>query len=202
MADRARSFPPIAEPDARILILGSMPGQASLAAGQYYAHPRNAFWPIMATLLGFDAALDYRARTRALAAAGIALWDVLHSCRRPGSLDASIEAESLVVNDLAGFLAGQHAIGHIFFNGSAAEKLFRKHLGTDPGVARLHLTRLPSTSPAHAALNFAQKLAAWRAAFAAPQGYFLPGAVDRDCQAEFSAVPSNSTGRRFPSADR
>lgn len=193
MADRARSFAPIATRDARILILGSMPGQASLAAGQYYAHPRNAFWPIMATLLGFDAALDYPARTMALAAAGVAVWDVLHSCRRPGSLDSSIEAESLVVNDLAGFLAGHRAIEHIFFNGSAAEKLFRKHLGADPSIAKLRLTRLPSTSPAHAALNFAQKLAAWRVAFAA---------VDPDFQAEFSAIPSSSTGRRFPSAGR
>ena len=193
MADRARSFAPIATRDARILILGSMPGQASLAAGQYYAHPRNAFWPIMATLLGFDAALDYPARTRALAAAGVAVWDVLHSCRRPGSLDSSIEAESLVVNDLAGFLADHRAIEHIYFNGSAAEKLFRKHLGADPSIAKLRLTRLPSTSPAHAALNFAQKLAAWRVAFAA---------ADPNFQAEFSAIPSSSTGRRFPSAGR
>jgi len=164
MSDHARSFPPIARPDARVLILGSMPGQASLAAGQYYAHPRNAFWPIMAILLGFDPTIDYPGRTKALTAAGVAVWDVLHSCRRPGSLDSSIEAESLVVNDLAGFLARHRAIAHIFFNGSAAEALFRKHLRTDPGIARLHLTRLPSTSPAHAALNFAQKLTAWRAA--------------------------------------
>jgi double-stranded uracil-DNA glycosylase len=163
MADRARSFPPIARPDARILILGSMPGQASLAAGQYYAHPRNAFWPIMATLLGFEATLDYPARTRALAAAGIAVWDVLHSCRRSGSLDSSIEAESLVVNDLARFLARHRAIEHIFFNGSAAEALFRKHLGAHPGTARLHLARLPSTSPAHAGLSFEQKLLFWSA---------------------------------------
>ena len=163
MPDHAHSFPPIATPDAHVLILGSMPGQASLAASQYYAHPRNAFWPLMATLLGFDAALDYPARTRALTAAGVAVWDVLHSCHRPGSLDSSIDAESLVVNDLAGFLARHRAIEHIFFNGSAAEKLFRKHVGTDPGIARLRLTRLPSTSPAHAALSFAQKLVAWRA---------------------------------------
>ena len=193
MPDHARSFPPIAKPDARVLILGSMPGQASLAAGQYYAHPRNAFWPLMATLLGFDAALDYPARTRALTAAGVAVWDVLHSCRRPGSLDSSIDAESLVVNDLAGFLARHRAIEHIFFNGSAAEKLFRKHVGTDPSIARLRLARLPSTSPAHAALNFAQKLAAWRAAFVVVDPYF---------QAEFSAVPSNPPCRRFPSASR
>jgi hypoxanthine-DNA glycosylase len=94
MADRARSFPPVATRDARLLILGSMPGQASLAADQYYAHPRNAFWPIMATLLGFDAAIDYRARTETLAAAGVAVWDVLHSCHRPGSLDSSIEPKN------------------------------------------------------------------------------------------------------------
>ena len=92
MSDQARCFPPIASPDARILILGSMPGRASLAAGQYYAHPRNAFWPIMGSLLDFDASRDYPARVDALKVAGIAVWDILDSCHRPGSLDSAIAA--------------------------------------------------------------------------------------------------------------
>lgn len=91
-----------------------MPGQASLAAGQYYAHPRNAFWPIMGHLLGFDASRDYPTRVDALKVAGIAVWDVLASCHRRGSLDSAIEDESLVANDLAGFLAAHTAIHHVF----------------------------------------------------------------------------------------
>lgn len=101
---RIHSFDPIAAPDAEILILGSMPGRASLAAGQYYAHAQNAFWRIMAELLGFDATAPYAERTQALKSARIALWDVLHSCEREGSLDTNIDRETLVANDFAAFL--------------------------------------------------------------------------------------------------
>jgi hypoxanthine-DNA glycosylase len=163
MPDHARSFPPIATPDARILILGSMPGQASLAAGQYYAHPRNAFWPLMGSLLKFDSAQNYPARVKALNDSRIAVWDVLASCQRPGSLDAAIAKDSVVANDLIGFLAAHRLIRRIFFNGTAAEKLFRRHIMPTLATKNLQLARLPSTSPAHAALHFAQKLAAWRA---------------------------------------
>jgi hypoxanthine-DNA glycosylase len=163
VSDRARSFPPIAAPDARVLVLGSMPGVASLAANQYYAHPRNAFWPIMATLFGFDAALDYPARTKALAASSIAVWDVLHSCRRQGSLDSAIEDDTLVANDLAGFLAGHPAIRHVFFNGAKADSCFRRHIKLAMPEREIAFTRLPSTSPAHAGRSFEQKLLAWRA---------------------------------------
>ena len=187
MSDRARCLPPIVASDARILILGSMPGRASLAARQYYAHPRNAFWPIMGRLLGFDVAQDYLTRVEALSGAGVAVWDVLDSCHRPGSLDFAIDERSLVVNDLAGFLAGHRAIKRVFFNGSAAARLFDRHLGAILNVTGLQLTRLPSTSPAHAALTFAQKLAAWRVV-----------AVDPGFQPNFRGVPSNSSGRRLP----
>ena len=159
----ARSFPPLAAPGARLLILGSMPGLASLAAGQYYAHPRNAFWPIMGELLGFSPGLDYPARVAALHQAGVAVWDVLYSCRRQGSLDSAIEDDSLVANDLTGFLAGHPTIRHIFFNGAKAESCFRRHVTLTLPERRIAFTRLPSTSPAHAGLSFERKLDAWRA---------------------------------------
>ena len=99
----ARSFPPIAAPDAETLILGSMPGQASLTAHQYYAHPRNAFWPIMAELIGFDLAAPYAERVKALQSARIALWDVLLTCPGPGLLDSAIPPDSPFPHHLAGF---------------------------------------------------------------------------------------------------
>ncbi len=165
-APRIEGFPPIAADGARVLILGSMPGEASLAAGEYYAHPRNAFWPIMGALLGFDPALPYVERARRLAAARIALWDVAQSCVRPGSLDARMR--EVAPNDFAGFLASHPGIRHIFFNGAKAETLFaRLVLPALPEAARrLPRSRLPSTSPAHASLSQAAKLARWRAILA------------------------------------
>ena len=163
MSDQARSFPPIASADARVLILGSMPGRASLAAGQYYAHPRNAFWPIMGRLLDFDAARDYQARVDALKVAGIAVWDVLHSCHRPGSLDSAIDDDSLVANDLPSFLAAHPEIRHVFFNGAKAETCFHRHIKRTMAEPQIGFARLPSTSPAHAGLPFEKKLEAWRA---------------------------------------
>jgi TDG/mug DNA glycosylase family protein len=167
MTDLARSFPPIARADARLLILGSMPGQASLAAREYYAHPRNAFWPIMATLLGFAADSPYAERTRALRAAGIALWDALDSCKRPGSLDSAIVRQSTAVNDFAGFFRSHPEIHHVFFNGVMAESIFRKHVLSTPDRSGLTLVRLPSTSPAHAGLSRDAKLDQWRGILAA-----------------------------------
>ena len=163
MSDHARSFPPIASSGARVLILGSMPGRASLAAGQYYAHPRNAFWPIMGRLLDFDATGPYPARVDALKVAGVAVWDVLHSCHRPGSLDSAIADDSLVANDLSGFLAAHPEIRHVFFNGAKAETCFRRHIKRTMADLQIGFARLPSTSPAHAGLPFAKKLEAWRA---------------------------------------
>lgn len=158
----ARSFPPLADRRARVLILGSMPGVASLQAGRYYAHPRNAFWPIMGRLLGFDASAPYPEKVAALQAAGIALWDVLHSCQRPGSLDADIEPASMVANDLAAFLRAHPAIERIYFNGATAETCFRRHVARSLPAGSPEGRRLPSTSPAHAALSFEQKLSAWQ----------------------------------------
>lgn len=157
---RIRSFAPIAGRNARVLVLGSMPGRASLAAGRYYAHPRNAFWRIAAELLGIEPQASYRKRVQALKAARIAVWDVLHSCVRRGSLDATIEAE--LANDFRAFFRTHTAITHVFFNGAKAEASFRRHVLPQLGLA-LRCTRLPSTSPANASLPFRRKLAAWRA---------------------------------------
>ncbi len=157
-----RSFPPIARRDAEVLILGSMPGEASLAAGRYYAHPRNAFWPIMAALLGFAPDAPYARRVRALKEARIALWDVLHSCRRRGSLDADIAREDLAANDFAAFFRSHARIRRVVFNGAAAEQCFRRHVEPGLKLRGIAYARLPSTSPAHAALSFDAKREAWR----------------------------------------
>jgi len=159
-----RSFAPIARADARVLILGSMPGQASLDAQQYYAYPHNAFWPIMSSLLGFDPQLTYAQRVAALIERSVAVWDVLQSCERPGSLDASIVEATIVANDFAAFFDDHPAVGHIFFNGAKAETAYRRHVlpNLEPQCRGLAMQRLPSTSPAHAALRLAQKLDQWR----------------------------------------
>ncbi len=154
-----RSFPPIATPAARILILGSMPGEASLRAEQYYAHPMNAFWPIMGELFGAGPDIPYEDRQRVLEARGVAVWDVLKSCTRPGSLDQNIRDE--VPNDFAGFFAEHTLLTRIGLNGGKAAASFKKHAARfcPPHV---HVAQLPSTSPAHARRSFAQKLALWR----------------------------------------
>jgi double-stranded uracil-DNA glycosylase len=156
------SFPPLAAPTARLLILGSMPGAASLAAGQYYAHPRNLFWPIMGALVGADPALPYAERVQRLKAARIAVWDVLASCVRPGSLDSAIVADSAEANDFPGFLADHPQVARVYFNGAAAERIFHRLVVPRIDARSLHLHRLPSTSPAHAARSLAQKLELWR----------------------------------------
>lgn len=170
---RIRGFEPIVAPGAHTLILGSMPSQASLHEQRYYAHPRNAFWPILREVLAIGDA-DYAALTLAISCRGYAIWDVVASCRRPGSLDAAIDMSSIEANDIAALLALQPSIDRIFFNGSTAERLFRRLVL--PQLAqtdrRLALQRLPSTSPAHAAMPWRRKLAAWRAILpaAAPAG--------------------------------
>ena len=159
------SFPPIVAPGARVLILGSMPGVASpQVGGPVLRASRNAFWPILGALCGFAATAPYAERVLALQAAGVAVWDVLQSCVRPGSLDTAIERSSEVPNDIAGLLSDQPGIRCIAFNGGTAEAAFRRHVPADV-VGGLRLLRLPSTSPANAAWSFERKLAAWSAAF-------------------------------------
>ena len=140
-----------------------MPGAISLRQGRYYAHPRNAFWPIAAEILGFDPALDYALRLERLTQAGVALWDVLQGCEREGSLDADIR--NAVPNDFAGFLRAHPRLRRVCLNGGKAASLFRRQvLPSLPAALAdpLVCLDLPSTSPAHAAISYEQKLAAWR----------------------------------------
>lgn len=156
------SFPPLEGAEARVLILGSMPGVASLKAQQYYAHPQNQFWKILGSVLGFDPAASYASRTQHLADAGIAVWDVLASCVRPGSLDSAIDTRTAVPNDFTAFFAKHPPLRRICFNGSAAESLFmRQVLPRVPASLELEYRRLPSTSPAHASMRFEGKLERW-----------------------------------------
>ena len=157
---RVESFPPIVTERSKLLILGSMPGDVSLKAGQYYAHPRNAFWPIMGALFDAGPSLSYEKRVELLRSVGVALWDSLQACVRPGSLDASITEE--VTNDFPTLFAKYPNITRVFFNGSRAETAFRRHaLPTLPKDHHIVFTRLPSTSPAHAAMRLEAKVQAW-----------------------------------------
>lgn len=157
------SFPPIARRSARVLILGSIPGERSLAAGAYYANPANAFWSIVAPLCGVDPSAGYATRTRALQARGIALWDVLQSCERTGSLDAAIDRRSMATNDFAAFFAAHRRIVAVLCNGGTAHELFVRRVAPTLGdlAVRLRIERLPSTSPAHAGMRPEQKRALW-----------------------------------------
>ena len=161
-----QSFSPIADARATRLILGSMPGAASLAASQYYAHPQNAFWRIMGELLGFAPDGRYADRVQALRSAGIAVWDVLQCCERSGSLDSAILRRSEVANDFETFRQQHPGVRTVVFNGATAEAAFRRHCRALLDDPHLTFVRLPSTSPAHASLRFDAKLTAWRAALA------------------------------------
>lgn len=161
---RVRSFPPISHPSARVLLLGSMPGEASLEAGQYYAHPRNAFWPLMESLLGVQAGWPYERRIRGLMDRGLAVWDVLRACTRPGSLDSDIVASTMLANDFATFFGDHPDIRLIGFNGATAWQAYHRLVlpTLDTEHAGLRTVLLPSSSPAMAALNLAAKTEAWR----------------------------------------
>ncbi|PJJ99116.1 DNA-deoxyinosine glycosylase [Lysobacteraceae bacterium NML91-0213] len=163
MVTTLAGLPAVATADARVLVLGTMPGAASLAAHRYYAHPRNAFWPIMGAIAGFDPRLPYALRLQRLAGAGIALWDVLAHCVRDGSLDARIDPASVVVNDFGAFLAMHPHITLVALNGGTAARLFARQVA--PSLPRQPATvGLPSTSPAYAAMRLEEKLDAWRTA--------------------------------------
>jgi hypoxanthine-DNA glycosylase len=155
-ASLKRSFPPIVDADTRLLILGSLPGDRSLAEARYYANPRNQFWRLIGAVIESDvAALDYEARLRVLLAAGVGLWDVVGTARRSGSLDAAIrDHQPNALLPLARRLPNLRAIA---FNGGTSARLGMKALGDGTAFA---LVPLPSSSPAYT-LSFDAKLALW-----------------------------------------
>ena len=156
----SQGFAPAARPDARLLILGSMPGVASLEATQYYAFGRNAFWKIMGDLFTAGPELDYQSRLQKLNENYIALWDVIEACHRPGSLDSAISEDGMATNDFNSFFEQHPQITRVYFNGQKAAGLFRKKVA--PGLkGNYEYLTLPSTSPAYAAKNYAAKLEAW-----------------------------------------
>lgn len=160
---RIRSFAPIAGRNARVLILGSMPGKKSLDAREYYAHKQNAFWRIVGELLGIDPHAPYAKRIQSLRAARIALWDVLHSCERSGSMDSGIDRDSEIANDFRAFFRNHRDISRVFFNGAKAAASFKRSVLPELGIRRLRYSRLPSTSPAHASVAYERKREAWQA---------------------------------------
>lgn len=160
---RLSGLAPVVSPEARLLILGSFPSEASLKAQQYYAHPRNHFWPILSAIWGLrgDEALQHRAyaeRLPVVLSHGLAIWDVYAGCRREGSLDSAIEQAEL--NDLRGLvqrLPGLRAIAH---NGGESARHMRL-----TGQLGLPVHKLPSSSPANASWSLDRKVAAWREVF-------------------------------------
>jgi hypoxanthine-DNA glycosylase len=157
IAVRKAAFPPVVSPTTRVLVLGSLPGEASLAAGRYYAHPQNQFWRLVGAAIGREdlPSLAYDARLATLLAAGIGLWDTVASAVRAGSLDAAIrEAEHAPLAELIAALPHLRAVG---FNGSTSAKIGRKLLADAP----VRLVDLPSSSPAYAAMPFARKRERW-----------------------------------------
>jgi TDG/mug DNA glycosylase family protein len=161
---RLVGFEPVVGDRSTVLILGSMPSRRSLEAGEYYAHPRNAFWPIMDALGLASATAPYALRLETLVESGIALWDTLARCEREGSLDTRIDATSEEANDFATFFSDHPTIARVIFNGAKAESAFQRHVHPTLAVdviGRIELRRLPSTSPAHA-IPFQDKFDAWR----------------------------------------
>ena len=162
MAD-ITGFNPLVSDDARVLILGSMPSEVSLQENQYYAHPRNSFWFIQGALFDIKPELDYQTRTSMLIKKGVSVWDVLRTCLREGSLDSAIQDSSVITNDFKSFLLKYDHIKYIFFNGARAEQLFNKYVlpALPVELDYLQYQRLPSTSPAHAAMRPEEKLSSW-----------------------------------------
>ncbi|MCL2888270.1 MAG: DNA-deoxyinosine glycosylase [Elusimicrobia bacterium] len=157
---RVKSFAPICAPKARALVLGTSPSVESLRVRQSYAHPRNAFWPIMFKIFGAEFSTDWDTRKNLLMSNGICLWDIACSCIRPGSLDSDMRG--VVPNDINSFLSGLPEIKTVFFNGKTAEKFY------DVFFERLETVNympMPSTSPAYASKNFEEKFLLWSKAF-------------------------------------
>ena len=163
-AEILTGFDCVADESSELLILGSMPGIASLSQQQYYAHPRNAFWKIMQELYAIPCELDYQQRLEQLKKNKIALWDVAYQCIRPGSLDSNIQTDTVQANDFYALFESSPNIQNVFFNGGAAAALYKKHVlsNAGQGLKNLQYHQLPSTSPANARFTFEQKVNAWK----------------------------------------
>lgn len=160
--DIKKSFSLVATQTPRLLILGSLPGDASLKENQYYAHPRNAFWAIMGELFSFSTELSYEERLDSLNRGGIALWDVVSTGKRPGSLDSNIT--EVIPNDIAGVIERYPSLQLICCNGGKAYDLLKRHFPQLRSRAGLCVCKLPSTSPAAARCSYQDKLEAYREA--------------------------------------
>ena len=163
----SQCFTPQVNTQTEIVILGSMPGLKSLEQAEYYAHPRNAFWPIMQRIFGINILCDYQRRLQQLNQQQLGLWDVYASCFRHGSLDSAIEKKTAQINDFESLLGCYSNIKAIFFNGKAAEKAFIHHYkaAMEQGFLQsIQFKALPSTSPAHAAMSVDDKLLLWQQA--------------------------------------
>ena len=159
------SFPALVAEGCRVLILGSMPGKRSLEQNQYYAHPRNLFWPLMGELYGVGHDLAYDDRIRVLQQRHVGIWDVLAECDRPGSLDSSINADTEIPNDIAGLLTRYPGIDVIALNGGKAQQGFKRYIERTLDAAtrqRLRVLSMPSTSAANAGIPLAIKRAQWQ----------------------------------------
>ncbi|KAF1721794.1 DNA-deoxyinosine glycosylase [Pseudoxanthomonas wuyuanensis] len=165
MSNLLLGLPPHIAADCRVLVLGSMPGDASLSVQQYYAHPRNRFWPLLAQICRFDPALAYPQRLAALQAAGFGLWDVIGQCRRAGSLDSAIVRGSEVINPIGARLPALPRLRAIALNGGKAAQAFARHLQPQlpaDALAGIDVFALPSTSPANAGFSLERLWQHWR----------------------------------------
>lgn len=157
---------PIVGKRPEILLLGSMPSVSSLEKQQYYGHPRNAFWPLLAHLLNFELHEQYKKNAAQATKRGIAIWDVIGQCERKGSLDSAIVKGSERINPIPDLLVNYQSIKTIGLNGGTAATLFKHHCLSELDAKQLNIHYLPSTSPANARMNFAEKCAAWQRVFA------------------------------------
>jgi double-stranded uracil-DNA glycosylase len=164
MAGRIFSLEPVVDSRVRVLVLGSMPGSISLARSEYYAHPRNRFWPLMESLARIPAALPYQERLILLNAAGIGLWDVLYSCERSGSLDSGIDRSTERCNDIGGLLRVHEQIQLVCCNGGRSFRSFKTLMEPrldDASRERVRMIQMPSTSPANASYGMDRLLESW-----------------------------------------
>lgn len=160
-SDLIRGFPALVNMDSKVLVLGSAPSQDSLKKHQYYGHDRNTFWLIIGSLFGAQELTTYEQKVALLLTQGIAVWDVLQSCQREGSLDAKINPQTITVNDFNIFFKTYPLVRTVFFNGQAAEKIFQRRVLPELAYG-LDYYRLPSTSPAYAAMTLNEKKKQWQ----------------------------------------